>query len=732
MKHPRRLGWVGVSALAVGGSNQSLFLIGALLASQGSAAIPLLLIGLLLAYAATPGWIELVLMWPNRVGGIAATCAEAFRPYSGVLANLTGVCYWWGWVPTGGVTALLSGAAIHDWYLPGVPTPVLAVIIVLAFTAINLCGVAAVTRLAIPMAAASAALALIGGLVPIVFGLVDWHTATTFNLKLPFSGPFGAITSAMAGLYIVGFAAPAFEAAACHVGEMRDPEKNLPRAMWASAALASLYFIVLPTVWLGVFGAGPLQGNLTDVLGPTFTPILGMAAKSAAIWFLVFNMFHGSLQPLAGASRTLSQLSEDGLLPRTLSRRSRTDCPWVATIFTAAMTIVCLLVGDPVWLIAAANLTYLIGITLPSVAVWLLRRNEPAMRRPYRAPRGTLTLGICAAGGWGLATILGFERFGLTTVMVGITLAYSGSAAYAWRRWLDGDYSHRLRRGARSLHVKLTGAMLAVLVLDGAGYLLAVTNLRTGDENLATLCADIFVTVALLTLTVGLILPGSIGHAVGQIADAADSLATGALADLRVAMERLAGGDLGSRGVTAEIIPVRVVTRDELGAMATSFNTMQAEIGRASTALDQARTQLQQSRDHLEDLAFHDPLTGLANRTLFSDRLTHALARLKRRDFECAVLLLDLDDFKVVNDSLGHAVGDELLVEVAGRLRAEVRPGDTAARTRWRRVRDPARGSLDAVRGDGDCAPAARRVAASVHVARSRRARPRLDRRRPR
>ena len=149
MKHPRRLGWVGVSALAVGGSNQSLFLIGALLASQGSAAIPLLLIGFLLAYAATPGWIELVLMWPNRVGGIAATCAEAFRPYSGVLANLTGVCYWWGWVPTGGVTALLSAAII--WYLPGVPRP-FAVIIVLAFTAINLCGVAAVTRLAIPMA----------------------------------------------------------------------------------------------------------------------------------------------------------------------------------------------------------------------------------------------------------------------------------------------------------------------------------------------------------------------------------------------------------------------------------------------------------------------------------------------------------------------------------------------------------------------------------------------------
>jgi hypothetical protein len=57
---------------------------------------------------AAPGWTELVLMYPNRVGGIAATCADGLRPYSPVLANLTGVCYWWGWVPTCGLTAILS------------------------------------------------------------------------------------------------------------------------------------------------------------------------------------------------------------------------------------------------------------------------------------------------------------------------------------------------------------------------------------------------------------------------------------------------------------------------------------------------------------------------------------------------------------------------------------------------------------------------------------------------
>src|ERR1700738_1944930 len=86
--HPRTLGWVGTAALAMGGSNQSLFLIGALfvgqgaILGQGSAAVPLLIVGVLLSWAAMPGWTELVLMSPNRVGGIAAACSEAFGPYS--------------------------------------------------------------------------------------------------------------------------------------------------------------------------------------------------------------------------------------------------------------------------------------------------------------------------------------------------------------------------------------------------------------------------------------------------------------------------------------------------------------------------------------------------------------------------------------------------------------------------------------------------------------------------
>ncbi|CAN5548680.1 hypothetical protein BH20ACT23_BH20ACT23_22560 [soil metagenome] len=84
--------------------------------------------------------------------------------------------------------------------------------------------------------------------------------------------------------------------------------------------------------------------------------------------------------------------------------------------------------------------------------------------------------------------------------------------------------------------------------------------------------------------------------------------------------------------------------------------------------------------DQLKHQAFHDPLTGLANRALFVDRVKHALERAAREDSRVAVLFFDLDDFKTVNDSLGHNCGDEVLVAVANRLSECLRPGDTFAR----------------------------------------------------
>lgn len=91
-------------------------------------------------------------------------------------------------------------------------------------------------------------------------------------------------------------------------------------------------------------------------------------------------------------------------------------------------------------------------------------------------------------------------------------------------------------------------------------------------------------------------------------------------------------------------------------------------------------TDRKQLEERLAFQAFHDALTGLPNRALFTDRLNHALTRSRRQAGRLAILFLDLDHFKLVNDTLGHEAGDQLLITVADRVRSCVRPGDTVAR----------------------------------------------------
>ena len=111
-----------------------------------------------------------------------------------------------------------------------------------------------------------------------------------------------------------------------------------------------------------------------------------------------------------------------------------------------------------------------------------------------------------------------------------------------------------------------------------------------------------------------------------------------------------------------------------------TFTTEDASFFQSVSNILAAAIERQRGEEEVRRRSLHDPLTGLANRALLLDRLTQALARGQRGSTEVAVLFLDLDRFKLINESLGHDVGDQVLVAVAGRLEGALRGSDTLTR----------------------------------------------------
>ncbi len=130
--------------------------------------------------------------------------------------------------------------------------------------------------------------------------------------------------------------------------------------------------------------------------------------------------------------------------------------------------------------------------------------------------------------------------------------------------------------------------------------------------------------------------------------------------------------ELKVQEAAAELVAVNAALAVEIDER----HQLEHQLADSAAALAESRAEELKAKQS----ALHDPVTGLANLTLFNDRLTSALALAKRHDWQLAVMFIDLDDFKSINDSHGHQIGDRVLQTVAQRLQTMVRSSDTLSR----------------------------------------------------
>ena len=353
-----------------------------------------------------------------------------------------------------------------------------------------------------------------------------------------------------------------------------------------------------------------------------------------------------------------------------------------------------------------ADVGYVLAIPLALAAVWTLTVRSSTSSWAVAMLDGLILAGGLLAISWPLVLGEAWEQGGDSPFLFALSLAYPVGDLVVVSAVLLAIMRTDRDRDA----VPLVPIAVGLIVLGVADSIFVWTSMQGTEQAVSV--ADIGWTAGYLILAFSATLyPLSVASGRTEV-HAAPSLrrATLPLVVVTIAwairMALIASGQPEDEFLTT----LTVVT---VALVLVRFLMTMRENQELTGSLEEKIGELTAREQQLSHQALHDPLTGLANRRLFSDRVEHALNRSRRTGDLSAVLFIDLDDFKTVNDSLGHAAGDRLLASVAARLSGCVRPGDTVARLGG----DEFGILLEEMEGPEHAAHVARRILESLDVA---------------
>jgi amino acid transporter len=367
---------------------------------------------------------------------------------------------------------------------------VLGWILVLIVFAVQHRGVLKAANLQKLLAITALAPLIIIGLSPFFTGGFSWANFEPFvplardAAGNPIAGEWNMAgwTVFAGGLFIAGWSTYAFETAVCYTREFRNPGRDTPLSLIAAGILCLVVFSLVPFAFQGALGlSGMLDPGIYSGMGvaDAMAGIIGAGPviTKILIVMLILALLLTVSMSMAGSARTLYQGSVDGWLPRYLGRVNSHGAPVAAMWTDLGFNMLLLMMSDYVFLLAIANVNYMIFNFLNLQSGWLHRIDRPEMARPYRAP--TIILAIGAVLGFVNLLLLGMGAniWGPGTLAAGFAVAVMIIPVFAFRHYIvdGGKFPHQTFEdfaGVDQSEVKTRAGLLPYLTLAvGAGVI---------------------------------------------------------------------------------------------------------------------------------------------------------------------------------------------------------------------------------------------------------------------
>jgi amino acid transporter len=416
---PKTTNWWGAFVIGLAGTILVTGIAPVMVTSLGAASVPIILVITITGYVLCLFLAELSAMMPDRSGGSPSYAYPAYKDRWPRLAEhingFTAWAYWLGWFPVAPLNMILASFYIVDRFglstsgFTPISTPIAYWTLGISVVGIVLLAIPALRGLRFGTVFATALAFL--SMIPLTFLAISWifhpsivNFGQLFHFRHTDGSSFfasqfhhGWLTLAIAFSFLLTWNVIAMEAAACYIGETRNPDRDAKIAMNLEGAYGLFIYVMIPVAFIIVIGNAAL-GNPNSHFGDPKTifvhfasAVFGSGSGSTILnWLvaimLILALILSALNAITGTARSLHQMATDGQFPRWFQHVNQHGVPDRAMLFNVGFSILLVLAGGAVEIYTFSNVGYLASFIPVLIGYYLLRKNRPNVRRPFKLP----------------------------------------------------------------------------------------------------------------------------------------------------------------------------------------------------------------------------------------------------------------------------------------------------------------------------------------------------------